>query len=118
DLESHLRRVDLVEGPVLEGHLHADHRVAGEHAELGGLLGTRVDRRDELPRDTATGDLVLELVTVVTLAERLEVDDHARELAGTTGLLLVRVLDPLHLAADGLAVGDLRTADVRLDLEL
>src|SRR5690606_17306332 len=40
------------------------------------------------------------------------------ELAGTTGLLLVRVLDLLRRAADRLAVRDLRLADVRLDLEL
>src|SRR5690606_41195598 len=47
-----------------------------------------------------------------------EGDDDPRELAGATGLLLVRVLHLLRRAADGLPVGDLRLADVRLDLEL
>src|SRR5438876_1053690 len=37
---------------------------------------------------------------------------------GSAGLLLVGVVDLHHLAADRLAVGDLRAADVRLDLEL
>src|SRR5690606_33320867 len=50
--------------------------------------------------------------------ERLEGHLDLRELPGATGLLLVRVLDLLGLAADRLAVRDLRLADVRLDLEL
>jgi hypothetical protein len=52
------------------------------------------------------------------LVERLELDDDAGELARTTGLLLVRVLELLDGLLDGLAVGDLRLADVRLDLEV
>ena len=43
---------------------------------------------------------------------------HLGELAGTTRLLLVRVAVVLDLALDGLAVGDLRLADVGLDVEL
>ena len=49
---------------------------------------------------------------------RLDRDLHLGELAGTTGLLLVRVVDALDGLADRLAVGDLRLADVGLDLEL
>src|SRR5690606_5425856 len=97
-------------------------RVSGEDTELGGLLASGVDRRDVLPRDTATGDVVDELVarsvTVTVGRERFEVDDHAAVLAGATSLLLVGVLDLLDLAADGLAVGHLGLADVGLDLEL
>src|SRR3569833_4697779 len=118
ELERQLRGVDAVAGAVLQSDLDADQRVSGEHAELGRLLAARVDRRDVLPRDAATGDLVLELVAVAAAAERFDVDDDAAELARATRLLLVGVLDLLHLAANGLTVGDLRPADVRLDLAL
>ncbi len=47
-----------------------------------------------------------------------EGDLDLAELAGAAGLLLVRVIELLDGALDGLAVGDLRLADVRLDLEL
>ena len=47
---------------VEKGDADARHLVAGEDAELHGLLRTGVHRRDVLPRDTATGDLVHELV--------------------------------------------------------
>ena len=48
DLERELGRVDVVVGAVLERELHVDHRVAGEHAELHGLLAALVDRGDVL----------------------------------------------------------------------
>jgi hypothetical protein len=48
----------------------------------------------------------------------LQRDHDLGVLARTTGLLLVRVVDLLDGAAQGLAVGDLRLADVGLDLEL
>src|SRR5215831_7483329 len=118
DLEGELRGVHLVEGPVGQRHLDVDHREPGQHAELGGFLAPGVHRRDVLPRDAAAGYLVLELIAAAVTAGRLQVDDHAAELAGTTGLLLVRVLDLLDLLGDGLPVGDLRAADVGLDLEL
>ena len=49
---------------------------------------------------------------------RLDVDVHDAVLARTAGLLDELALDLLGGAADGLAVGDLRLADVRLDAEL
>src|SRR5215471_17022549 len=118
DLEGELRGVHLMEGPVGQRHLDVDHREPGQHAELGGFLAPGVHRRDVLPRDAAAGHLVLELIAAAVTAGRLQVDDHAAELAGTTGLLLVRVLDLLDLPGDGLPVGDLRAADVGLDPEL
>ena len=56
--------------------LDVDQRVAGEHAELHGLLAAGVHRRDVLARDAATGDVVDELVAAVAVAASgLEVDD-------------------------------------------
>src|SRR5699024_17775 len=112
--------VDVVELAVQEDGLDPDDRVAGEDAVLHGVLDARVDAGDVLLRDAATGDLVLELVQLAALlgVERLEGDLHLRELAGATGLLLVGEVVLLDRLADGLAVGDLRLADVRLDLEL
>src|SRR6185369_7173580 len=118
DLEGELGRVDLVVGAVDQRHLDIDHRVAGQHAELVFFQSSGDHRGDVLPGDPASGYLVLELVPAAVAAGGLEVDEHATVLAGAAGLLLVRVLDLLHLAPDRLAVGDLRAADVRLDLEL
>src|SRR5690606_37843527 len=102
-----------------EGRLDAHEREASEDAELHRRLDALVDRRDVLARDAATGDLVLELVDLaVRGVERLEGHLDLGVLARATRLLLVRVVDLLDLAADRLAVGDLRLADVRLDLEL
>src|SRR6478735_6385257 len=122
DLERELGGVDVVVLAVLEGDLDVDHRVAGDDAELHGLLATGVDLRDVLARDAATGDGVDELVAATTVGVDarggLDADDDAGVLAGATRLLLVGVLDLLDRLADGLAVGDLRLADVGLDVEL
>ncbi len=104
-------------GTVEQRHADTLERVAGEDTELHGLLATGVDRGDVLLRNAATGDLVHELVALAGL-DRLDRDLDLRELAGATGLLLVRVVDALDGLADRLAVRDLRLADVGLDLEL
>src|SRR4051812_31391050 len=120
DLEGHLRGVDLVVLAVQQGSLDADHGVAGEDAVLHRVLHALVDRRDVLPRDATTGDLVLELVgrAVGRDLEGLDADLDLGELARATGLLLVRVVRALDGLADRLAVGHLRLADVGLDVEL
>src|SRR5690606_27732224 len=120
DLERHLRGVDVVVGTVQEHSLDVHDRVAGHDAALQGVLDARVHARDVLARDAATGDLVLELVehAVLGVHERAEGQLDLRELAGATGLLLVGEVELLHRPLDGLAVGDLRLADVRLDVEL
>ena len=51
-------------------------------------------------------------------ARGLDADDDLGELARATGLLLVRVRHVVDGALDGLAVRDLRLADVRVDVEL
>ena len=104
---------------VVDRGLGADRREAGERAGFHGFLDTGLDGSDELGADVATSNLVLELEGLAGLGvEGLEVHEHLCELAGTTGLLLVGVDLVEHGLADGLAVGDLRLADVALDLEL
>src|SRR5699024_3002571 len=120
-LEGHLGGVNLVVSTIQQGSLDVHQREASEVAVLHGVLDTLVDRRDVLLRNTATGDLVDELVGLLgTLfrLQRLESNDHASELTGTTGLLLVRVLELLDRLLDGLAVSNLRSTNVCLDLEL
>src|ERR1700712_905015 len=121
DLERHFRRVDVVVCTVDKGQLDPEHREAGQNAVLQRVLRTGVHRRDVLPRDTAPGDGVDELVRFslgLGQVERLDRDLDLGVLPGSTGLLLVHVGVLLDRAADGLAVGHLRLADVRLDVEL
>src|SRR6476661_7352776 len=119
DLERHLRGVDVVVGAIEQGGLDADQRVAGEHTELHGVLDAVVHGGDVLTQDTATGDLVLELVELALGGvQRREGHLHLGVLTRATGLLLVDVVDLVHGAADGLAVGHLGLAAVGLDLEL
>ena len=103
---------------VLKRDGDVDHRVAGENTVLHCFLRARIHRGDVLARDTAAGDLVLEDVAAAFDRRRLDIDLDLGELAGTTRLLLVGVVDLLDLLGDGLAVGNLRLADVGLDLEL
>ena len=102
-----------------QGCLHAHHRVASEDTELHSVLDTSVDRGDVLARNAATGDLVLEQVQLFAVqGQGLEGDLHLCELTGTTGLLLVGVVDLLDCLLDGLAVSNLRLTNVSLNLEL
>ena len=116
NLERHLRRVDVVVGAVVQLDPDVVDRIAGEHAARERFLDPFVDRLDELSRNRTAAGLVLEDVARARLA-REEVDLHVAVLAAAAGLLRV-----LHLAIggtrQGFLVGDLRTADGRLDAEL
>src|SRR6266540_5592122 len=116
DLERHLGRVDVVVAAVEDLDLEVDHRVAGEHAARHGLLDALLDRVDELPGDRAAHRGVLELESLPRLL-RDEAQPAVAVLAAAARLADVAALRLDHLR-DGLAVGDLRLADVRLDLEL
>src|SRR6266513_1176405 len=115
DLEGHLRGIHLVVGAVGEPHPEVDYRVAGQHARVERLADALLDRRDVFLRDRAADDLVLELEPFPGVRLDLEID--VAVLAPAAGLAHVA---PLRLGgvADGLAVGDLRLADVGLHPEL
>src|SRR5919107_1417067 len=115
-LERHLGGVDVVVRAVDELHPDIHHGVAGDDAGIERLLDTLVHARDVLPRDDAADDLVVELVAGLVVV--LGVDDRVAVLAPATGLPHEPALDALDALADGLAVGDLRTADVRVHPEL
>ena len=103
---------------VSDGGLDAHDREAGENTGLHGLLDTGLDGADEFGGDVAAGDLILELEGLALGGvERLEVHQDLCELAGTTGLLLVRVFLVHDGLADRLAVCNLRVTDVALHLE-
>src|SRR5262249_29900676 len=68
------------------------------------------------PRHGSADDGVLELETAAA-RQGLEPELDARKLASAAGLLLVGVV-VLDRLRDGLAEGDLRLADIGLDLEL
>src|SRR6266568_4227099 len=116
DLERHLGRVDLVVAAVGDLDLEVHHREARQDAALHGLDDALLDGADELLRDRAPDDDVLEFEALARLL-RDEAQPAVTVLALAAGLADVAALR-LHRLGDGLAVGHLRLADVRLHLEL
>src|SRR5581483_628706 len=115
DLERHFRRIDLVVSAVEHGDFHVRHGIARQHAVLERFHHALLHGRNKFLRDRAAVDLVDEFV--IALSHGLDAQLDARVLARTAGLLLVGVI-VLGLLPDGLAIGDLRLADVGADIEL
>src|SRR5215203_150645 len=113
DLESILGGVDGVEGAVMQAHLHVDHRVAGYVPPCHRLDYALLYSGDELARDGAADDGVLELEARAA-GQRGELYPRVPELAPATGLLFVAALG-LGRARDRLHKGHLRRP--RLDLD-
>src|SRR5919107_3697927 len=116
DLERHLGGVDVVVRTVDQLDPDVDHGVSGDDAGIQRLLDALIHARDIFPRDDAADDLVVELVAGLGVV--LGVDDRVAVLATAPRLPHEPALDALHALADGLAVSDLRTADVRVNPEL
>ena len=116
DLERKLRRVDLVIGAVVQRDLDVDDRVTGENTGEHGALNTGIDRGNVFLGDRAADEGVDKLVTLAGLVG-LDMDLDVTVLTLTTALtgVLGILIDSL---GDGLLVGDLRSADIRLDLVL
>src|SRR5512132_3025788 len=117
DLEGGAGRVDLVVAPEVEANLDVHHRVAGEHAAAHRVFDPLLDRGDELLRDDAADHLVHEDEAGAALGG-LHVDAHVAVLAVAARLADEATVDVDDLLLDRLAVGDLRLADVGVDLEL
>src|SRR5215207_303017 len=98
---------------VVEAHLHVNHGVAGDVPPSHRLDDSLLHCRDELARDGAADDAVLEL-EARTAGQRGELYPRVAELAPATGLLLVAALG-LGRARDRLHKGHLRRP--RLDLD-
>src|SRR2546425_1998698 len=116
DLEGHLVGVHLVVGAVRQVDLDVHHRVAGQHAGLHRFLDALLHGRHVLARHGAADDLVLEHEAAARLVG-LDLDVDVAVLAAAARLAHVLALG-LALAADGLAEGHLRLADVGLHAEL
>src|SRR6185312_12206439 len=116
NLERHFVRIDVVVRAVEYRDLHVHDRITGDNARVDGFLHALVDRRNEFARHRATDDAVDELVTLALLV-RLDLQPHVTVLAAAAGLAHELALG-LHGAANRLAIGHLRLADVGLDLEL
>ncbi len=102
-------------GPVIDDHFQAGDREADEAALLEHRLEALLHRGDELGGDGAALDLADELE--VAVFQRLHVAGDTAVLPGTTGLLLVGVVE-LGPLADRLAIGHLRRAGLHLGVVL
>ena len=103
---------------VNQGCLDTNNGVASEDTELHCVLDTGVNGGDVFAGNTTTGDDVVELVELFSIeGDGFEGDLNLRELTGTTGLLLVGVVDLLDLLGDGFAVSNLGLTNVSLNLE-
>ena len=116
DLEGYAGRVDGVVLAVNEGRLQVDDGVARENAVFDGLSAPLLYGRDVLPGHGATDDLLFELEARAAV-HRLNLQPDVPELAVSSGLLLVPVLD-LGRHRDRLAVGDPGGFELYLHAEL
>src|SRR5690606_37995574 len=116
DLERQNRRVNIVVGTIDEGRLDAKHWETSERSGGQNAFDTLLNAGDVFLRNRSTNDLAFE-DEIFALWIRLEHDLDASELTRTTGLLLVRVVD-FRLAGDRLTISNLRSTDVRFNLEL
>src|ERR1019366_4485062 len=116
DLEGHFVGVNIVIAAVVERGLHVHHFVAGKNAAFHGFLDALVHWLDKFLGDHAAHNFVNKFVALTRLV-RFQTNAHVAILAASPGLANVLALR-LRLLADGLAIGDLRLADVGLHVEL
>src|SRR5437763_7840499 len=94
-----------------------DHRIAARHSALESFAHALLGGLDELTRNRPADDLVLEHESFALL-RRLDVDHHVAVLTFTTRLANELAFDLFNALFDRLSVSDLRSPDVRVDLEL
>src|SRR5690606_36736010 len=121
--ERHLVGVEVVVGTLKHGSLQTDQRIAGDNAVLHLLFGTLLDRRDVFLRNDTTHDFVVDDQTFGDVAlfvgiRLREANPAVTELTATTGLTNELAFDLDVVLGDGFTVGNLRLADVGLNVEL
>src|SRR6185503_2570835 len=109
------RRIDLVEAPVIEAGLRVDDGIPGEYSAAHGLPDALLDRWDELLRDDAADDVVIE-DEARAARTGLDLDLYVTVLAVTAGLANIAAFR-FRLFVDGFAVCDLGLPDVGLYFE-
>src|SRR5690606_27828322 len=112
-----------VVGTIENGRFQADERIAGNYAVFHLLFNALLDRRDVFLRNHTTYNFVAEHQTFGDVAllvhvGRREADPAVTELAATTGLTNELAFDLDINTGNGFTVGNLRLADIRLDVEL
>src|SRR5580658_6113632 len=116
DLEGLRARVDLVVAAVVEPARYVDEGKPRQDAAGHGLTNALLDGRNELLRNDAAHDVVVEDESRPALA-RQNLHHDVPVLTATAGLLCILVFAGL-LSRDRLAVRDFGFADVRFDFEL
>src|SRR5258708_3102942 len=107
--------IDFVKTAVNQVHSDIHHVIAGEVSALHRVVNALFGWLDEFARNCAALDLVLEHKTFAGRGLDLQLD--VRVLAAAAGLLLENLLAGSGLR-NGLAISDLRFADVGFDAEL
>src|SRR5208282_1638586 len=114
NLKRHFVRIDVVIAAVEERRLDVDHRIARKYAAFHSLLHALVDRLDEFLRYGAAHDFIDEFVAFARLVW-IEINLGVPVLAAAAGLANVFAFR-FGMLPNGLAIRDLRLADVRLNL--
>src|SRR5258708_7490016 len=104
NLESHVRRIDIVILAVVEDGAEVHDGESRQEAPGSGIPDALLDGGNPVLRDGAAKDIVDELDALAAL-DRLHLDAAYAELAVATGLLFVFAFD-VGFTADGFAVRD------------
>ena len=115
DLERHFGRIDVVVRAVKQLHFYILNRIARENTVLHRFLNADGYRFDELPRHRAADDRIFKFVSLAFFV-RLELDPDMAKLSFAAGLA-DEFSFGLNFLADRFFVRNLRTPDVRFDLE-
>jgi hypothetical protein len=106
-----------MEGAVKQAHFQAEHRVSTRTSVKKTLAQSLLDRRNELPRNRAAGDLVDEDQSLFAVLQWLEGETNARHLPGAATLLAQGVVD-LARPGRGRTIGDLRRSHNGINIEV
>ena len=116
-LECLLGGVYRMIGSVVQDSLDADYRISGHRACGHGISDTLLNSREEVLRDSAADNDLLEYISFVKVSGRLESHLDMTVLAVSAGLLLILGIN-VAVLADRLLERDCRLAQFSVDLIL